>query len=398
MQKYDVAIIGGGMIGASLALGLSDSSLRIIVIDRQNLTSEPVAKVLPYSSRVSALTEASIELFRHYDAWEKMCQQRVCPYRHMQVWDGEGTGEVHFDADTVGLSHLGYIAENTVIRQALLEQLATTEVELMGNLQNLSFACDHDGYRIDLDDGQKVHARLLIGADGAESHVRQWAGIPLKREDCLHHALVTTVETEKYHQDTAWQVFLDSGPLAFLPLPDQNGKHFCSIVWSLLPEQADRMMSLDETGFCQTLQRAFEARLGELKLTDQRYRYPLQHRHALQYYRSGIVLVGDAAHTIHPLAGQGVNLGLQDVEALTEELLRACRRGDDICADHILQRYQRRRKGANIAMQATMNVFQHLFNADDLLIRWVRNAGMNFTNHSPMLKQQLIARAMGLQL
>ena len=398
MQKYDVAIIGGGMVGASLASGLSDSSLRTIVIDRQGLAPEPAAEASPYSSRVSALTEASIELFKHYGAWEKMCQQRTCPYRHMQVWDGEGTGEVHFDADIVGLSHLGYIAENTVIRQTLLEQLATTEVDLIGDQQSFDFECESDGYRINLGNGQKIHTRLLVGADGAESHVRQWAGIPLKREDCLHRALVTTVETENYHQDTAWQVFLDSGPLAFLPLPDQDGRHFCSIVWSLLPEQANRMMSLDESGFCQTLERNFEARLGKLKLVDQRYRYPLQHRHALQYYRSGIVLIGDSAHTIHPLAGQGVNLGLQDVEVLTGELLRAHRRGDDIGADHVLQRYQRRRKGANLAMQTAMNAFQHLFNADDLAIRWLRNAGMNFTNHSPILKQQLIARAMGLQI
>lgn len=397
MQKLDVVIIGGGMVGASLALGLSESSLRIAVIDQQSLNAEPVAADSPYSSRVSALAEATVTLFKRYDAWELMRDQRVCPYRHMQVWDGEGTGEVCFDADTVGQPYLGHIVENTVVRQALLQKLADSHMELIGNQQQLDFATEGEGYSITLDDGQKLSTRLLVAADGAESRLRQWAGIPLAGKDCLHHAIVTTVVTELPHQDTAWQVFLDSGPLAFLPLPDQDDKHYCSIVWSLLPEQADSTIQLSEPEFCKALERAFETRLGSVSLADQRYRYPLKHRHAQQYFRNGIVLVGDAAHTIHPLAGQGVNLGLRDVEVLTEELLRAHDRNDDIAGDHILQRYQRRRKGSNLTMQTAMNAFQHLFNANDLSIRWLRNTGMHLTNQSTAIKQQLIAKAMGLR-
>ena len=397
MQRYDVVIIGGGMTGVSLALGLSESSLRIAVIDQQSLSAEGVASGSTYSSRVSALTYATVALFKRYGVWELMRDQRVCPYRYIQVWDGEGTGEVSFDADTVGQPYLGHIVENTVIRQALLQKLAESDVELIDNQRQLDFAVEDEGYSIAMADGQIIRARLLIAADGAESRLRQWAGIPLASKDCLHHAIVTTVVTELPHQDTAWQVFLDSGPLAFLPLPDQGDKHYCSIVWSLLPEQANSTIQLAEPEFCKALERAIENKLGQVSLADQRYRCPLKHRHAQQYFRNGIVLVGDAAHTIHPLAGQGVNLGLQDVEVLAEELLRAKDRNDDIGGDHILQRYQRRRKSPNLTMQTAMNVFQHLFDANDLSIRWLRNTGMNLTNRSPLIKQQLIAKAMGLQ-
>lgn len=396
MQKYDVAIIGGGMVGASLALSLSQSSLRMIVIDQQSLKPQPIKTNAPYSARVSALTEASTQFFSRMGAWELMQSQRVSPYRHMHVWDGEGTGEISFDAKSVGCSTLGHIVENQVIRQALLKGLVGSGVKRLDSEGSMDFRQVESGHEISFEDGSVIHTRLLVGADGAESRVRKWTGIPSSQKDCLHHAVVTTVETEQPHQGTAWQVFLDSGPLAILPLPDQNGKHYCSIVWSLLPDRADEIMLQDETAFCQTLTRAFESRLGQVVKADERFRYPLRHRHAKQYHRNGVVLVGDAAHTIHPLAGQGVNLGLQDVQALSEELLRAHHRNDEIAGDHILSRYQRRRRGANITMMAVMDGFQHLFNANDIAVRWLRNTGLNITNHSGLVKTQLVKRAMGL--
>ncbi|UYM13971.1 FAD-dependent monooxygenase [Endozoicomonas euniceicola] len=396
MKNYDIAIVGGGMVGAALALSLSDTSLRIVIIDQHSLKPGLIAENAPYSPRVSALTEASVQLFKRLGVWDTMRFQRVCPYRHMRVWDGEGTGEITFDAGSVGYPQLGYIVENPVIRASLLKGLEDTSVDLLEASGELSFRPLEAGYEVVPEKGQAFHCQLLVGADGAESAVRKWAGIPQSQKDCLHHAIVTTVEIEKHHQDTAWQIFLDTGPLAFLPVPDQDGKHYCSIVWSLLPERADAVIALDEDAFCKALGRAFEQRLGTVIRTDKRYRFPLKHRHARHYYRQGIVLVGDACHTIHPLAGQGVNLGLQDVEALSRELIRACERDDDIAGKHILGRYQRHRKGANMTMLAAMDGFQHLFHADDLAIRWLRNTGLNLANDSHLIKECIVKQAMGI--
>lgn len=396
MQNYDIAIIGGGMVGASLALSLSRTALKVLVIDQQSLKPNPIDDRQPYSSRVSALTEASVQLFSRLGVWELMQFQRVCSYRYMQVWDGEGTGEIAFDADSVGYPCLGHIVENDVIRQALLQGLENTGVERLQAKGTLSFRQTDKGYEVLPESAEAIHCQLLVGADGAESGVRKWAGIPSSQKDCLHHAIVTTVETEKYHEDTAWQVFLDTGPLAFLPLPDKDGKHYCSIVWSLLPEAAEDVMALNDEAFCETLGKAFEYRLGKVEQAESRCRFPLKHRHAKQYFREGVVLVGDAAHTIHPLAGQGVNLGLQDVEVLSSELIRANERGDDITGKHILCRYQRRRKGANLTMMAAMEGFQQLFNADDIAIRWLRNTGLSMTNRLPLMKECMIKRAMGI--
>ncbi|AMO58413.1 2-octaprenyl-3-methyl-6-methoxy-1,4-benzoquinol hydroxylase [Endozoicomonas montiporae] len=396
MQNFDVVIVGGGMVGAAMALSLSETSLRVAVIDQHSLKPELVSADESYSPRVSALTDASVKLLKNLGVWDIMVSQRVCPYRHMTVWDGEGTGEISFDADSVGYPQLGYIVENPVIRQSLLQGLESTAVERIEATGRLAFRQLEHGYEVLPEDGEPLQCQLLVGADGAESAVRQWAGIPQSQKDCLHHAIVTTVETEKKHQDTAWQVFLDSGPLAFLPLPDQGGKHYCSIVWSLLPERADEVMLLDDAAFCQTLGEVFENRLGHVVSAGQKHRFPLKHRHAKHYFRDGVVLVGDACHTIHPLAGQGVNLGFQDVEALAKELIRAHRRGDDFSGAHILGRYQRQRIADNMAMLAAMDGFQHLFHADDIGVRWLRNTGLNLVNDSHFIKELIIKQAMGI--
>ena len=400
MQEFDVIIVGGGMVGASLALAvsetISDSGLRVAIVDRQSLTAEPVNRETSYTPRVSALTEASVELFRKLGAWQLMQAQRVCAYEHMQVWDAEGTGEIQFDADSTGYPALGYIVENDVIRSALLQRLSDTDIQLFSNQQKLRFELDDDLRRVTLENGEVLAAPLLVAADGAESSLRHAAAIPVSRKDYLHHAVVTTVVTERPHQNAARQTFLDNGPLAFLPLPEQDGQYYSSIVWSLVPEEAERVMVLSDEAFCQSLTRAFEARLGSVVQADARLCFPLQQRHASQYHRSGVVLVGDAAHTIHPLAGQGVNLGLQDVLALAEELLRAVAREDDIAADHILNRYQRKRRGSNLAMILAMEGFQNLFSQNDIGVRWLRNTGLKLTDRLPLVKQLLIKQAMGL--
>ena len=401
MQTFDVIIVGGGMVGASLALALSpkisDQALKIALIDQHTLSATPLNSASPWQPRVSAINEGSRRLFDNLGCWQHMIDQRLCAYRHMEVWDGEGTGNIEFDADELGFSDLGHIIENHVIRNALLIALAESGVELFENQQFLDFHLDQQSsHTVMLSDERSLQAPLLIAAEGAESPLRKLAGIPANQKDYRHHALVTTVETELPHQHSARQVFLDTGPLAFLPLPDQGGKHFCSIVWSLVPEKADRVQSLDHNAFCDELERAFEHKAGKILRADERLRFPLRQRYVRQYHRQRVAVVGDAAHTIHPLAGQGVNLGLMDVAVLAEELIRASRRGDRLAAEHILDRYERRQMGCNRIMQTAMAGFQNLFDARDPGIRWLRNTGLKLTNKEAMVKRLFIEQAMGL--
>ncbi|MFK0571877.1 FAD-dependent oxidoreductase [Endozoicomonas sp.] len=396
MQTFDVIIVGGGMVGASLALALSQSGIPTALVDQQTLQASCLSENDPWQPRVSALTEASIKLFKYLNAWEGMIAQRVCPYSHMVVWDGEGTGEIKFDADSLPQKSLGYIVENDVIRHGLLQQLAESGVQCFGEQSHLDYKLSGQGGEVVLSSGEVLSAPLLVAADGANSRLRQMSGIPSDQKDYSHHALVTTVETELSHHNTARQVFLDTGPLAFLPLQDQGERHYCSIVWSLLPAEADRIECLNDEAFCSELQRAFEGRAGTILKADRRLRFPLRQRHARQYHRQGVVLVGDAAHTIHPLAGQGVNLGLMDVAVLTEELTRAVKRGDDFSAAHILDRYQRRRRVHNLSVMAAMTGFQNLFGANNLGIRWVRNTGLKLANQLPLIKEMIVQQAAGI--
>ncbi len=382
------------MVGASLALSLAKTDLKIALVDQQSLSAPVFSPDSSYAPRVSALTEASSRLFQRLGAWEAMTAQRVMPYQHMSVWDGEGTGEIAFDAKAAGFKTLGHIVENEVIRNALLKSLAQTDIECFSDQSTLDYQLG-DPHQVQLEH-ETIAARLLVATDGAESRLRKLSGIPSSQKDYRHHAIVTTVATEQHHQDTAWQIFLASGPLAFLPMPSRGERHYCSIVWSLVPDKADEVLSLGDEAFCRAIESAFESRLGKVLAADPRFRFPLKQRHARQYHRNRIVLAGDAAHTIHPLAGQGVNLGLQDVEVLSEEIIRALERGDDFSASHILNRYERRRMGSNLLMMKSMEGLQNLFAADDIGIRWLRNTGLKWTNSLPLVKDLLIKQAMGV--
>ena len=395
MENFDVIIFGGGMVGASLALALDQSHIKIALVDNQSLKAAPLTSKTPWQPRVSALTEATVNLFTRLGVWQGMVDQRVCPYDRMTVWDGEGTGEIEFDAQSVHRSTIGHIVENDVIRQALLDKLAASSVTLLGDVPEAQYFLSGTGGSMQFSGDKEISAPLLVAADGAESRLRKLAGIPSDQKDYQHHAIVTTVETEQPHGNNARQVFLDSGPLAFLPLPDKGGKHYCSIVWSLVPDQADRIFALSDDSFCEELEKAFEHRAGTIIHADIRLRFPLRQRHVRQYHRQGVVVVGDAAHTIHPLAGQGVNLGLMDVAVLAEELLRAHHRGDKLYAGHILDRYQRRRKGHNLTMIMAMKGFQTLFGSNDLAVRWLRNTGLKVTQQTPAAKQLFVRLAMG---
>jgi 2-polyprenylphenol 6-hydroxylase len=248
-----------------------------------------------------------------------------------------------------------------------------------------------------LQSGTVVRCQLVIAADGAQSALRKLAGIKTVEWDYGHSAVVATVRTEKPHERTARQRFMASGPLAFLPLRGNDGdEHWSSIVWSTAPEAAQALLDLPDAEFAVLLGKTFEHRLGDIIEVRGRFAFPLRQRHAQMYHQGRVVLIGDAAHTIHPLAGQGVNLGFMDVKVLAEELLDAQVKQLPPAHPVVLKRYQRRRRGANLTMTATMELFQRLFARRELPVRWLRNTGMRGIDAMSAVKKKIMRSAMGL--
>lgn len=401
---FDIVIVGGGMVGAALAAALADTHFKLAIIDAQDEQSlcreiSPSSEVSSFEPRVSALTQASQQLLKDTGAWDYLSAQLPQDYRKMNVWDELGTAEIVFDAAEIHQDSLGCIVENQALVAALQQVLKQQQ-----NLQRFYGLKIHGIERLPdlqhslmLENGQQIQCRLLIAADGALSRIRQWAGIATREWDYQHSAIVCTVETEKPHEQTAWQRFSETGPLAFLPLADaESTQHFCSIVWSQETDRARQLMALDDASFQQALEDAIEARLGKVVAVSGRHAFPLRQRHAKSYVKPGLVLVGDAAHTIHPLAGQGVNLGFKDVRALADILTKAEQQGVEVNNMLLLKRYQRQRQGDNLLMMGAMEGFKRLFAQPDPVVRWLRNTGLGWVNKQTFLKNQIARHAMGL--
>ncbi len=396
---YDVLIVGGGMVGLTLACALGDSPLRVGLIESRTPQRELVLdENTPFDPRVSALTLASRNLYANLGVWDHLAEYRHCPFQGMHVWDAEGTGEISFAAAEQGQQWLGYIVENPVTEVLLWRRVAEfTNIEVLAPAQVQSLESQPSGYAVVRDGGESLATRLLVGADGGQSGIRTLAGIAVAEADYDQQAIVTTVRVAQPHRAIAWQRFLPSGPLAFLPLLTGGGDdHHCSIVWSLDTAAAEHYLACADDEFRVALARAFEYRLGEVETVARRHSFALHQRHARSYHRPGLALVGDAAHTIHPLAGQGVNLGLMDAAVLAEEVLRARERGLAPGEASVLARYERRRRGENLLMLKAVGGFKQLFGQTALPIRWARGAGMSLLNHVLPLKNQLASRAMGL--
>ena len=395
-QDYDIVIVGAGLVGATLACAIAQQKLaaplRIALIEAGSQVQSFSGG--DFDPRVVALTRASQKLFAHIGIWSTILQQRACAYREMEVWDGEGTAKIHFSAAEVRQDCLGHIVENSVIVAALREKLAQhSQIDLLQPVKVVGLTRG-DLARVELDNGQTLSTRLLIAADGVHSKVRELAEFATREWDYGHKAIITSVQTQLPHQATAWQRFMGSGPLAFLPLPDVDEKHFCSIVWSAEHKLADELMQLDDADFCQRLGIAFEHKLGSILHSAQRFAIPLRQRHAKSYIQPQIALVGDAAHNIHPLAGQGVNLGLLDVAALAQEIARAMERGISLDDYSILRRYQRQRLAGNLLMMSAMEGFKRLFGNQSLMIVWLRNSGIRQLNSLTALKKIIVNAAL----
>ena len=395
-MRADLLIVGAGLVGSARALALKDSGLKILLLDGGPLSVKPFAGEAPFEPRVSALSAASQRILQRLGAWDGITRRRASPYSHMHVWDGSGTGQIHFSAASVHADVLGHIVENRVVQDALLECLQGSSIEMLANARMEQMRRSGDDWLLTLADGRTLRAPLVIAADGANSAVRRLTGCETREWDYQHHAIVTSVRCSQAHQQTAWQRFTDHGPLAFLPLQRDGQQDWCSIVWSTTPEQAQYLMTLDDAAFCRELELAFEGRLGSVLSADHRVCVPLRQRHAKRYVAEGLALIGDAAHTIHPLAGQGVNLGFLDAAVLAHVLLHAVDRGERLADVRVLSRFERRRMPHNLALMAAMEGFERLFQADSLTARLLRNTGLKWVNKMPEAKALFVRQALGL--
>lgn len=395
-RDYDIVIVGAGMVGAMLACALCSadghgaSDLRIAVIEAQmpERSWDPESRDL----RVSAITPVTERVLARLGVWERIVELGVSPFREMRVWDAGGVGSIHFDSARVASPVLGHIIENRVVQRALLEVLDGNEkVDLIApaRIDRLSIA--ENKASVALDDGRVFTTGLVVAADGGRSKVRELAGISLHGWSYGHKAVVASVRPEFDHAETAWQRFLPDGPLAFLPLRDGR----CSIVWSTKPEHADRLLESPENEFCVALAEAFDHRLGRIIETEPRAAFPLRLRQATQYVSGRLALIGDAAHTIHPLAGQGANLGILDAVTLAEILGDVLGQGLDIADARALRRFERWRRAENTRMIAAMESFKRLFGSTDPLLCAVRNFGLNLTDRVLPAKDLILQYHLG---
>jgi 2-octaprenylphenol hydroxylase len=390
-SSYDIVIVGGGMVGAALACALGGADLKIAVLEARTPREPPVND---YDLRVSAITLASRAFFENVGAWAGMTRRRVARIAAMRVWDENGSGHIEFDAADIAEPELAYIIENSVIQMALVERLQQfTNIHWLCPVEIAEMALSDAGAEVVLADGRRLAMRLLVGADGAGSRVREAAGIVFHRHDLRQTSIVATVRASAPHEHIARQRFLATGPLAFLPLPEP---HTCSIVWSAETARAEELMTLDADRFRAELQAAFGSRLGEITSVSARAAFPLAISHAGAYARGRAVLVGDAAHTVHPLAGQGVNLGFLDAAELAGLIREARAAGRDIGAHTVLRRYERARKGDDLAMVSVTGGFRYLFSNRLPVVTGLRNFGLNIVNALPPVKNLIMRRASGL--
>jgi 2-octaprenyl-3-methyl-6-methoxy-1,4-benzoquinol hydroxylase len=388
-ERYDVVIVGGGMVGAALGCGLGNSGLRVAVIE--DAPPAPFSPEQPHDLRVSAISIASASIIKTVGAWNGILSRRCCPFRRMRVW--EDRGDVEFRSEDINEPLLGYIVENRITQLALLDRLK--------EFPNIDFICpakttvidyQSGGSTVHLEDGRKLEARLLVAADGGYSRVRQAAGMGVSAWDYEQHALVLTVDTAYAQQDITWQRFMPTGPLAFLPL---DGPH-ASLVWYESPEEVKRLKALTDDELLRELTVKFPPELGDITRIDSKGSFPLKRQHALRYAKEGVALIGDAAHMIHPLAGQGVNIGLLDAAALAQVLVQAKRDGADIGSAKLLREYESMRRHNNLLMMTTMDLFYRVFGNVNLPARLFRNIGLGLAERITPAKKIAMKYAMGL--
>ncbi|CNK16144.1 2-octaprenyl-3-methyl-6-methoxy-1%2C4-benzoquino l hydroxylase [Yersinia frederiksenii] len=387
--NYDVVVVGGGMVGAAAALGLAQTGWSVALLEHEAPTTFDTNSAPDL--RVSAIGCASVALLKQLQVWPRVQQMRYAPYRRLETWEQPGS-QVIFDATSLALPELGFMVENRVLQLALwqqMEECPNLTLLCPSRLQSMVRVDEH--WKVTLDAQQEIQGRLVIGADGANSLVRRLAGIGTSGWQYRQSCMLITVETDTAQQDTTWQQFFPTGPRAFLPLFD----NWASLVWYDSPQRIRQLQAMPMLQLSQEVAAAFPSRLGAVKAIAAGS-FPLVRRHAQQYVQPGLVLLGDAAHTINPLAGQGVNLGYRDVDALLDVLNQAREQAELWHSEPVLQRYQRRRRTDNLIMQSGMDVFYTAFSNNLPAVKFVRNLALMTAQRAGKLKEHALKYALGL--
>jgi 2-octaprenyl-3-methyl-6-methoxy-1,4-benzoquinol hydroxylase len=405
-QAFDIVIVGAGMVGAALATGLGRSGFRVALVDRDPAPEFDAS--LPPDIRVSALSAGSERYLSELEVWPSMLAMRATPYTRLAVWDEtrhplsnllpRKVADVVFDARNLSARHLGHIVENRITQQALWNVAASVpSVSLFpGNAVN-HIENGHNHAAVTLQDGTELECQLVVGADGAASGVRELAGIGITRDQYQQQAMVISVRYQGAVEDITWQGFYPSGPRAFLPLHSAgNGESWASLVWYDSPEQLARLKSLDNGALMAEIQNAFPPELPPLTHIEAKASFPIARQHANTYVNNRVVLAGDAAHTINPLAGQGVNLGFQDARCLQSVIREAKRAGCDLADPAWLTKYEQQRRPTNRRMMMAMDVFYHLFSNRTPPLHLLRNLGLGAAKAMPFARNRVAKYAMGI--
>lgn len=388
-RRLDVTVVGGGVVGAACALSLAKLGLEVALIEGR----EPAhwSAGTP-DLRVYAFAPDNAALLDGLGVWDSVRSARAQPYRRMRVWDAAGGGELSFDADMLGRDQLGWIVENNLLVDRLWAALPAAGVRLHCPARVESMEQDENSVRLRLEDGSRLDARLAIAADGADSTLREMAGLQVSSHDYRQRGVVAFVETDKSNEATAWQRFLAGGPLAFLPFVDGRS----SIVWTLPDDEAERVLALDDAAFNRELTGAFEARLGEARVVSKRVAFPLRRQLVDTYVAGKVLLMGDAAHVVHPLAGQGVNLGLRDVSRLSDAVVDAQSRRSDWSSPHRLARWSRECRSENAAAAYAFDGINRVFSNDEMHTTLLRGFALGLAGKVPPLANMFWRKASGL--
>ena len=408
-ESFDITVVGAGMVGASVALSAARAGWQVAVIEPAE--PAPVTPDCAAELRVSALSIASERWLRRLGVWNAMEAQRMAPFRRLSVWEAplgplnalqtlrrfSETARTTFDATSLERSHLGHIVENRVTQYALWQALVhEPNVTRFCPATVAGLQQDSEGARVELDDGTTAHSRLVVAADGAGSPTRTLAGIGTSQDQYRQQAMVISVTHDPPQQDITWQMFTPEGPRAYLPLPVINGQCCGSLVWYDEPARLDGLMTLSEAELMEAITRAFPEELPRLTGAPARGRFPIARSHAHEYVRGRVVLVGDAAHTINPLAGQGVNLGFQDAASLSKLLLQARRNGQDPADAAVLSQYVNERRPRNALMMAAMDAFYLTFSNRQPPLHLARTLGLGLAGRIPAARDRVARYAMGI--
>lgn len=384
----DIVINGGGMVGAALACGLTNAGFSVAVIEHQ--VPDAFSPSAWPNLRVSALGCHTVDYLKELNIWQAVLQYRCAPYRVLETWEWQAA-RVHFSAEQLGLTELGFMVENPVLQQVLLQQLQSRKIRLFApdKLHHMHYQEGKELWQIELNSGQSLNCRLLVGADGVHSVVRTWAGIASRGWDYSQHCLILSVRCEHAPGDSTWQQFTPQGPRAFLPLYE----NFASLVWYDNPARIQQLKQLSKGQLTEVVQAEFPARLGKVEVLNFGA-FPLRRHHASTYYGKGLVLVGDAAHTINPLAGQGVNLGYRDISRLVAVLSEA--KNTAWWRESVLLRYQNPRYFDNQMMQNGIDALYFTFSNHHLPLKLLRNLAFMAAERSGVLKRKMLSYALGL--